>query len=152
MTRRLNGEEREEHEEVVSAQGFGYAKRVAKFITVLGGAILALAGFPAAFRALGLPMLATETHVEQRIAPLTNAITGLRREVTDVGREAALTRRSQIDNELFKWTIQERTEVDETLKALIRQRIEELREERTTVSRRLGQLYIPEAVKPQTVP
>jgi hypothetical protein len=106
----------------------------------LGTVATAIVTVPPAWRTLGLPALATELHVEQRLKPLAAAVDDLRRMRSDDALQIAEIRRSQVDKEMFEWRIKLGDVAEPGLRAMIETRLAELALERTTVLRRIEAL------------
>jgi hypothetical protein len=111
-------------------------------ITVAGiGAVIGviLSGMKL-YQELGLPMLATQEHVEQKLAPVISNMQGVRVDVSDIALEQAYQRHGQIANQLAQWKLEMARATTDELKGLAQSRIDELNQQLDLIERRIQQL------------
>lgn len=116
------------------------AKSVSLVIGIITASITGLISLPTFWRSFGLPAFATEYHVEEKLKPITAAITLLSGRIDDTTIETSEVRRSQIDKELFEHTVKLSEVVDFAIKAMINERVKQLTLEREAVIRRITSL------------
>jgi hypothetical protein len=87
----------------------------------------------------GFPILATQTHVKEAIAPLQGQVRGLQLQTNDLKVEAVETRRAGVDRELFERQRQldQLSSKEVTTRSIITDRIQTLTGERTDLTERL---------------
>lgn len=124
----------------LSPQAKFWAGFIASLLTIFSAGLTAAATAPVVWRTLGLPAIATEAHVEARLAPLRADVTALRGDIIDTATETAELRRSQIESELFRWQTEVTRAADPSLRGMINGRISDLTAEKTTVARKIEQL------------
>jgi len=95
------------------------------------------------YQELGLPMLATQEHVAEKIAPVVSTMQGMRGDITRNSLANALQRRDQIDNSIAQWKremLRDDAASSGESHALDQQRIDELIEQRAAIDRRIQEL------------
>jgi hypothetical protein len=92
------------------------------------------------YQELGLPMIATQEHVEQKLAPVISNIQGMRNDVSGIALEQALQQRAQIENHIAQWTLELSRETTDERKTLDQAQINDLTDHLNQVKRHIDQL------------
>lgn len=109
------------------------AKALSIVMSTIAAVFAAIVSAPAAWRAAGLPVLASEAQVEAKIAPVMRA-------VGEVTRDTAELRREMLDREMFEWSVKLPDIHDPTVRALIERRLSTVDGQRRAVGERLRDL------------
>lgn len=124
---------------------FSLLSREAKMFAAIGSSLIIgmtiVSQGGALWRAIGLPVMATEFHVasqlEEKIKPLAFGLTELRARTEDVELATATMMRQQLDSEIFRLQQIIATEQKPDTLHVINERVRRLAEEREFVSKRI---------------
>jgi hypothetical protein len=89
------------------------------------------------YEELGLPMLATQDHVERKIAPIVSTMQGMRGDINRNSLADAIQRHEQIGNSIAQWKLELSRSATDDSRMLAQQRIEELEAQRAEIGRRI---------------
>jgi chromosome segregation ATPase len=89
------------------------------------------------YEELGLPMLATQDHVERKIAPVVSTMQGMRADINRNSLADANQRYEQIGNSIAQWKLELSRAATDDSRMLAQQRIEELEVQRSEIGRRI---------------
>ena len=113
----------------------GPVKFWATAATAIAATLTVMTTAPLVWRAMGLPVLATEYHVSTVTAPIRTGLDDVRQEVKSGSMRLAQLQLSGVDAEIFKWKAELEKTPSGPLTVMINTRLSELEIERHAIER-----------------